>query len=113
MTCELIASTAEFEKTIKAKDRVTVLFYASWCPFSQRFLPVFLRQAEAGDQCFVRVVVDDKDDLVRKYAIEVYPTVLFFIGGKVAERLDGEYHIGLDQSQLEEFVRICHSRGNA
>ena len=28
-------------KEIESKDKAFVLFYASWCPFSQRFLPVF------------------------------------------------------------------------
>jgi thioredoxin-like negative regulator of GroEL len=97
------------EKAIRSKDRLTVLFYASWCPFSQRFLPDFLEHAEASDQCFMRVVVDDKDDLVRKYAIEVYPTVLFFHNGKVTKRLDGVFHVGLNKSQLEEFVKQCRA----
>ncbi len=26
---------------LKGTDRVFVLFYASWCPFSARFLPIF------------------------------------------------------------------------
>jgi len=26
---------------IRSKDKAFVLFYATWCPFSQRFLPLF------------------------------------------------------------------------
>ncbi len=109
MACELINRPSDLDRVIKSKDRLTVLFYASWCPFSQRFLPDFLDHAEASDQCFMRVLVDDKDDLIRKYAIEVYPTVLFFQHGKVAKRLDGIFHVGLNKRQLEEFVNKCRA----
>ena len=30
-----------FGDAIESKDEAIVLFYASWCPFSQRFLPIF------------------------------------------------------------------------
>jgi hypothetical protein len=42
-----------------------------------------------------------------KYSIEVFPTVLFFEKGKLAKRLDGVYHRGLSQGQLEDFARLC------
>ncbi len=35
---------------LKAKDRVFVLFYASWCPFSHRFLPTFEVFSEQGTE---------------------------------------------------------------
>ena len=58
-----------------------VLFYASWCPFSQAFLPTYLAHAATGDPCYARIIVDDGDPLVEKYAINVFPTVLFFEKG--------------------------------
>jgi len=29
------------DDVLGSKEKVFVLFYASWCPFSQRFLPIF------------------------------------------------------------------------
>jgi thiol-disulfide isomerase/thioredoxin len=105
--CELIATSAELEEIIRTKERLFVLFYASWCPFSRMFLPVFVDHAEKGEPCYRRILVDQDDELVEKYRIDIYPTVLFFRKGKLAKRLDGTFHVGLNKGQLEEFVGSC------
>ena len=106
-SCVLVQSPGELEAAIKTRDRLMVLFYASWCPFSQAFLPTYRKHAAAGEPCYVRILVDDGDALTEKYSIEVYPTILFFEKGKVVKRLDGIYHRGLSKGQLEDFVRHC------
>jgi thiol-disulfide isomerase/thioredoxin len=105
--CQLIGSAKDLEKTIKEKKSVFVLFYASWCPYSQKFLPEYLKSAGASSQCHVRILVDDKDDLVDEYSIEVYPTVLYFKGGELKKRLDGISGAGLNKSQMEDFIKRC------
>jgi thiol-disulfide isomerase/thioredoxin len=106
-SCVLVQSPGELEAAIKTRDRLMVLFYASWCPFSQAFLPTYRKHAAAGEPCYVRILVDDGDALTEKYSIEVYPTILFFEKGKVVKRLDGIYHRGLSKGQLEDFARRC------
>jgi len=106
-TCVLVQSPEELEAAIGSRDRLMVLFYASWCPFSQAFLPTYRKHAAAGEPCYVRILVDDGDALTEKYSIEVYPTVLYFEKEKVVKRLDGVYHSGLSKSQLEDFARRC------
>jgi thiol-disulfide isomerase/thioredoxin len=106
-TCVLVQSPEELEAAIESRDKLMVLFYASWCPFSQAFLPTYRKHAAAGEPCYVRILVDNGDALTEKYSIEVFPTVLFFDKGKLAKRLDGVYHRGLNQSQLEDFARRC------
>ena len=108
--CVLIGDAEELEAAIKSRDRLMVLFYASWCPYSQAFLETYRRHAAAGEPCYVRVLVDDGDSVAVKYSIEVFPTVLFFEKGKLAKRLDGIYHRGLSQGQLEDFARRCAVR---
>jgi len=108
-TCELIPTSAELEEIIRTKDRLFVLFYASWCPFSRMFLPVYVEHAESSDPCYRRILVDTDDDLIEKYKIEVYPTVLFFQQGRLVRRLDGTYHVGLNKNQLTDFVVRCPS----
>ena len=105
--CVLIGSEAELEETVRTRDRIMVLFYASWCPFSQAFLPAYREHAAAGDPCYARIIVDNGDPLVDKYGIEVFPSVLFFEGGKLVRRLDGVFHRGLTRGQLEDFARRC------
>ena len=90
---------------IESKDRAIVLFYASWCPFSQRFLPVFEEYARGNPQECMSVIVDDRPDLCDEYAIEYYPTVLLFKKGKICKRLDAEPGVGLTKKQLMELAK--------
>ena len=89
---------------LKGKEKAFVLFYASWCPFSQRFLPIFEGYAKGNpDEC-ISVVIDDKPDLCEKYEIEYYPTVLLFKKGEVEKRLDATPGLGLTKKQLKELT---------
>jgi thioredoxin 1 len=89
---------------LKSKDRVVVLFYASWCPFSQRFLPIFEKYTQSETQTCLRVKIDDKASLCEEYSVEVVPTVLLFEKGKIRKRLDGIAGAGLKEKQLADLV---------
>jgi thioredoxin 1 len=95
----------DVDKVLKSKDKSIVLFYASWCPFSQKFLPVFKKYSQAKPDSCLEVVTDDKASLCMKYDVDVVPTVLIFEKGKVTKRLDGEAGIGLTEKQLLEFTK--------
>lgn len=96
----------ELEKVLKANDKVCVLFYASWCPYSQRFLPVFEKRTENKD-CYARVEINDDESLAEKYSVEVYPTLIFFEKGKVTRRLNGTSGVGVRENQFFEFINKC------
>jgi thiol-disulfide isomerase/thioredoxin len=89
------------ENKLKLKERVVVLFYASWCPFSRRFLPIFRKYAEDKTRDCMEIMTDDKASLCEKYAIDVVPTILLFDKGKVKKRLDGVPGAGLQERNLE------------
>jgi thioredoxin 1 len=93
----------ELEDAVKGKQKVFVLFYASWCPFSQRFLPIFKKIAESSRDC-LRVMTDDKASLCEKYSVDTVPTVLLFERGKVTKRLDGEPGAGLNEAKLNKLL---------
>jgi len=61
---------------IRHKDKTIVLFYASWCPFSQRFLPIFEEYAKGNPLECISIIVDDNPDLCEEYSIEYYPLVI-------------------------------------
>ena len=90
----------DLDDILELIDKVVVLFYASWCPFSQRFLPVFDKYAKDKADTCLWVVTDDKASLCEKYSIDVVPTVLLFQKGKVKKRLDGVAVAGLTEKQL-------------
>jgi thiol-disulfide isomerase/thioredoxin len=90
---------------IDQRDKAIVLFYATWCTFSQSFLPVFKEYARSNPQECMSVIVDDRPDLCEKYTIEYYPTVLIFKEGKIYKRLDAEPGVGLNKKQLAELTK--------
>ena len=92
------------EEMLKKKSKAVVLFYASWCPFSQRFLPTFEKYSKSKPENCLQIVTDDKPSLCEKYEVDVVPTVLIFEKGRVAKRLDGAAGIGLSEKQLLDFV---------
>ncbi len=92
------------EDALKSKEKAFVLFYASWCPHSQRFLPIFQEYAKSNPKQCMSIVIDDKPDLCDKYEIEYYPTVLLLKKGKVEKRLDATPGAGLTKKQLAELT---------
>jgi len=100
------AKKTSVDGEIGQKDRAFVLFYATWCPFSQMFLPEFEEYARSNPKECMSVVVDDRPDLCDRYEIEFYPSVLLLKKGKVEKRLDAEPGVGLNKKQLMDFVRI-------
>jgi len=91
---------------IREKENVYVLFYATWCPFSQRFLPVFEEFSKTNPTECISVIVDEEPELCDECAIEYYPTVILFKKGKIHKRLDPEPHVGLSKRQLKEFAKM-------
>jgi thiol-disulfide isomerase/thioredoxin len=94
----------ELDEILKTKNHVLVLFYASWCPFSKRFLPIYEKCTLNNPNPCLRVMIDDKQELCEKYSIEVFPTVLLFENGMVSKRLDGEAGFGLDEKRLKTLL---------
>ncbi len=94
-----------FHDKVDSKDRAVVLFYATWCPFSRAFLPIFKEYSKSNpDEC-LNVIVDEEPDVCEEYGIEYYPTVIMFKKGKVQKRLDSEPHVGLDKKKLKDFTK--------
>ena len=99
-------SEPDFEEALKTNPRFFALFYASWCPFSRKFLPIYEKCTLNSPTPCVRVMVDDREDLCEKYDINYYPTVLLFENGAVAKRLDGEPGEGLNEKQLKNLLGL-------
>jgi thiol-disulfide isomerase/thioredoxin len=100
----------DLREIINSGNGVFVLFYASWCPFSLAFLPIYEKCAKGRVGEFVRVPIEGNEDLFDEHTIEVYPTVLFFKNGDVNRRLDGKHFAGLREKQLAEFIASCGAR---
>jgi thiol-disulfide isomerase/thioredoxin len=108
--CILINSEKELEEILKTRNNIFILFYAQWCPFSQRFLPIFEKcNKDKKLRCY-RMIIDENLRLCEKYSVEVFPTVIFFKEGKVSKRLDGIHGVGLNEQQLQDLIHVCTIR---
>jgi len=101
-----IGENEDLDEVLKGKKRAYVLFYASWCPFSQKFLPIFQKYSSQIPENCIKVKVDDRDSLCDRYTIEVFPTVILFEDGKVSKRLDGKPHMGVSENQLKALLGV-------
>jgi thiol-disulfide isomerase/thioredoxin len=101
-------STKREEKSIRneieGREKAYVLFYATWCPFSLRFLPIFEEYAKSNPRECLSLIVDDNPDVCDEYSIEYYPTVILFERGKVQKRIDAQPGIGLNKNQLRNLT---------
>jgi thioredoxin 1 len=104
--CAVVDNETDLGEILRAKESVIALFYASWCPYCKKFLPVFMKNAEEERRHFLGVR-DDQESLADKYSVKIYPTVLFIEKGDVSKRLDGIPGVGLQEKHLVEFVRSC------
>jgi thioredoxin 1 len=104
---QLIKNGREFHEVLRAKDRVIVLFYASWCPHSARFLPIFERYAGKNEKVFLRVLIDSEESLSEKYSVAVVPTLIYFENGQESKRLDGIPGMGINEYELTSLISSC------
>eukprot|EP00549_Striatella_unipunctata_P022158 CAMPEP_0118681382 /NCGR_PEP_ID=MMETSP0800-20121206/4905_1 /TAXON_ID=210618 ORGANISM="Striatella unipunctata, Strain CCMP2910" /NCGR_SAMPLE_ID=MMETSP0800 /ASSEMBLY_ACC=CAM_ASM_000638 /LENGTH=587 /DNA_ID=CAMNT_0006577667 /DNA_START=93 /DNA_END=1856 /DNA_ORIENTATION=+ len=74
------------EKLLKTHTYVFVDFYAPWCIYSQRLLPVWSKLEKVGFAHVVIVKVDcaEQADLCREHKIMAFPTMRLFKDGKKA-----------------------------
>jgi thiol-disulfide isomerase/thioredoxin len=101
---KVIKDKQELDEIINSNKEVIILFYAGWCPFSRRFLPVFEKQANLKEAVFYQIELFNNFEVFNKYKIDVYPTLIYFKNKKIAERLDGYPGAGLTSDECETFI---------
>jgi thioredoxin len=98
---EAVKSKEEFDK-IKASGKVAIDFTATWCGPCQRIGPVFAKMSEDyPDIKFIKIDVDEAEDLSELYQVEAMPTFVFLKGGED----DGacfEKMVGASEDKLKE-----------
>ncbi|MEJ2240842.1 MAG: thioredoxin family protein [Candidatus Bathyarchaeota archaeon] len=93
----------DFKEAMNEKEAL-ILFYASWCGFSRRFLPTFEEYSKTCPKKCVMVNKEESPELFVEYSIRYYPTVIWFKNGKICKRLDSKPGVGLNKKQLQTFT---------
>jgi thioredoxin 1 len=103
---------SSFQTKVADKERAVVLFYATWCPYSQRFLPIFNEYSQSNPTECLSLIADEEPEIFEEFEIEYYPTVLIFEKGKVAKRLDAKPGVGLNKKDLKSFTEKKEPKKN-
>ena len=102
-----IHSAADFEKEIiNHKGYALVDFWATWCPPCRMMAPV-LESAEQqlGDKInFVKVDVDEQQQLAAEFDIMSIPTLVVFKDGKPVKRMSGYRPLDAFVEELKSIV---------
>jgi len=95
---------ASFETEVINSDKpVMVDFWATWCGPCKMIAPHVQAVAEefAGRAVVAKVDVDANKQWAIKYGIQSIPTLLFFKGGKLVDRMVGG---NLDRKTLQDRI---------
>lgn len=103
----------EYNKAMKSKKPVLVLFYADWCGYCVRFMPIYQEISEKYAETFdfSKVNVEDKkyEKVVREIGITGFPTV-FILDPKYDNKvLLSNAILGNKESlskEMDRYVRI-------
>ena len=83
------------------KEKTVVDFYATWCGPCKMLGPVFEELSKEVDINFVKVDIDNHEDLCREYKVMSVPTLILFEDGKEVRR-----NIGfIPKDKLIEFIK--------
>lgn len=87
---QIISSTQEFEEALKFDGLIVVDFFAEWCGPCKAIAPVLDQLSNRYNSVkFIKVDVDQLQDLARKYQVNAMPTFKFFKNGQVIDEVVG------------------------
>eukprot|EP00126_Sphaerothecum_destruens_P013980 Sdes_comp23959_c0_seq1m22061 len=85
-----IEDTAHFSSLLAEHKYVMADFYATWCGPCRLIAPhIASLAASHTDVCFVKIDVDNCEELASTYEVSAMPTFIFFVGGQKSEVLVG------------------------
>jgi thioredoxin 1 len=107
---EFVDTEDKFNQIIKEKDIVFVDFTASWCPPCKMIKPIYEELAETHKDKttvkFVKIDVDENEEVSQTYSIRSMPTFKVFKAGKEVEE-DGFGGASVDKlkTMVEKYTK--------
>lgn len=95
----------QFEELIKSDKPVLVDFYATWCGPCRMMMPIINElEKKVGDKAhFLKVDVDEEEDLSLRYNVQSVPTLMIFKKGELLWREAGVRQAHLLEQILEKY----------
>lgn len=86
-----IETIQEFEQLTDTNKPILLDFYADWCGPCQSLLPIVedLSNVYNGKVDFIKINVDQFQDLARNYQVRSIPALFFIKDGQIIERTQG------------------------
>ncbi|CAI6341247.1 unnamed protein product [Periconia digitata] len=88
-----ISAPLHFRTLVTGHTYVIADFYATWCPPCKAIAPVYEQLSKAhsvpGKICFVKINVDEQQEIAAQNGIQAMPTFLVFKDGKKIEEIKG------------------------
>lgn len=90
MAVNLVTKDTFKQEVLDAKEPVFVDFYAEWCGPCKMTSPIIEElSGEIKTMKFVKIDVDQNQDLASQYSVFSIPTFMIFKGGQVASQFVG------------------------
>jgi thioredoxin 1 len=100
----ILVSESDFDSTVlQSEVPVFVDFYADWCGPCNMIAPTIeaLSEEYAGKVKFVKINVDNNQQLTMKYDILSIPTSMLFENGTVKDSLTGAYPTSVYRERID------------
>ena len=97
-----------FEQFLNEKKDLAIDFYADWCGPCKIMSPIFEEVAKevTPKVTFAKINVDDSTKTAEKFYIMGVPTILYFKGGKLADKTIGAIPKSAFRSKIKEIYGI-------